>query len=84
MNRKYLFEVGDTIVVKTWCGTYKHIVTRVTKTMAVCECNKPDVPKCTCRYKRYYYLWNEDTKRANVTPLPRIEWNTNEYFVNPK
>ena len=72
------FQVGDVIVVKSWCGTRRDKVTRVTKTMAICE-----KTNYTCRYKREYQIWNEETKRAGVTPLPRVTWNTTDYFVNP-
>jgi hypothetical protein len=78
MSESKQFQVGDVIVVKNWHGTRKDKVTRVTKTMAICE-----KTNYTCRYKREYYIWNEETKRAGVTPLPRVTWNTTEYFVNP-
>ena len=79
---KKSFEVGDIIVTKNFTGTYKKIVTRVTKTQAICDVTRPDGTGYTAKYKRdYAELYGG---YAMVTPIPRIEWDQNKYMVIPK
>lgn len=81
---KRKFEVGDVIVIKNWYNTTKIQVTRVTKTQAVCEIKRPDGTGYTRKYKIEYIPFAENDNRAHVFPIPRTEWNTNEYYVYPK
>ena len=77
------FKVGDVIVVKNFINTYSIKVTRVTKTQAICVVKRKDGTGYTAKYKKTYSFTNchDGTKHFYVTPIPRIEWNTNEYTV---
>ena len=76
------FKVGDVIIVKNWFGKRKHEVTRVTKTQAICEIKREDGTGFTVKYKRKYLVG--ESGYCHVTPVPFIEWNTNEYTVVSK
>lgn len=79
------FKVGDIIVVKNWVGTQSFTVTRLTKLYAVCEYKRKDGTGFTAKYQKYYdVLEGESGVHFNVTPVPRIEWNSNEYTVISK
>ena len=76
------FEVGDIIITKNFTGAYKKTVTRVTKTQAICDVIRPDGTGYVAKYRRDYEVW-EDGK-CYVVPIPRIEWDQNEYSVIAK
>lgn len=73
------FKVGDVIVVKNCFTTYKLTVTRVTKLHAICDVKREDGTGYTAKFKKVYSVGNSG--RCFVRPVPRIEWNTNEYTV---
>lgn len=76
------FEVGDIIVTKNFMGTYKTLVTRVTKTQAICEVKRADGTGYIAKYRREYVKYPTGT--VFITPIPRIDWDTNEYSVIAK
>ena len=79
------FKVGDIIVIKNWATTYSITVTRVTKLHAVCEYTRKDGTSFTTKFKKYYDVFKGGAGvHFHVTPVPRIEWNTNEYTVISK
>jgi hypothetical protein len=79
---KKQFEVGDIIVTKNFTGTYKRIVTRVTKTQAICDVKRSDGTGYAAKFRRGYDLYPNGG--AHVTPNPYIEWDMNEYSVIAK
>ena len=79
------FKVGGIIVVKNWTGTHSLTVTRLTKLYAVCEYKRKDGTGFTAKYRKSYdVIEGGSCVRFNVTPVPRIEWNSNEYTVISK
>ena len=87
-EEKKEFKVGDVIITKNCFNTYKRTVTRVTKLHAICETVRKDGTKYTSKFKKEYILYKNDQKqencgKAHLTPVPRIDWNTNEYYVFP-
>ena len=73
------FKVGDVIVVKNWAATYRYEVTRVTKTQAICDIRRKNGTGYTAKFRKEYSKY--DNGAFHITPIPRIEWNTNEYTV---
>lgn len=77
------FKVGDIIVTKNFTGIYKKIVTRVTKTQAICDVKRADGTKYTAKYKKTYEVYGN--KHFHVRPIPYIKWDyQNEYSVITK
>lgn len=76
------FKVGDKIVVKNWYATRTYEVYRVTKTQAIVRIND----RCDGKYRINYNVTDLGNGRKfySVNPIPRIEWNTNEYEVIEK
>ena len=79
------FKVGDKIVVKNWATRYTITVTRVTKLHAICEIKRKDGSGYIAKFKKNYSIFNgSNGPHFMVSPVPRIEWNTNEYTVISK
>ena len=78
------FQVGDVIVKKNWYNTERLVVTRVTKTQAVCEVKRDNGTSYKYKYKKEYSFINNAINLAHVIPVPYIKWNTTEYYVYPK
>lgn len=76
------FKVGDVIIVSNWYGKTKYEVTRVTKTQAICEIKRENGTGFTVKYKRKYSVCGSGN--CLVTPVPFINWSTNEYTVVSK
>lgn len=81
-TEKKEFKVGDVIVVKNWVTTYRLTVTRVTKLHAVCDVKRKDGSGYTAKFKKTYEESNNG--KFFLTPVPRVDWNTDEYTVIPK
>ena len=83
-NEKREFKVGDIVLVKNWMGTTKYVINRVTKTQAISDVlNEDGTKRYSLKFRKTYYVWGEENgiTRIGVTPVPIIEWNTNEYFL---
>ncbi len=79
------FHVGDVIVTRNWYNTYPRTVTKVTKTQAICEVKREDGTGYISKFRKEYLVTKTGDKvHYTVTPIPRIDWNTNEYTVIPK
>lgn len=76
------FKVGDVLVVKNCFNTYKHTITRVTKTQAICDVKRSDGTGYTARYRKVYEDY--ENGKFHVDPIPYNMWNMNEYTVVPK
>ena len=76
------FKVGDKIIEKTWLGTHTYEVYRVTKTQAVVRIND----RYDGKYRINYSVTDLGNGRKfySVHPVPRIEWDTDEYEVIEK
>ena len=81
-TEKKEFKVGDVIITKNWCTTYKRTVTRVTKLHAVCDIVREDGTGYTTKFKKEYQVYKDG--KAHLTPVPRIDWDQNEYTVISK
>ncbi len=85
VTTKAKFQVGDVIITKSWYNTYPRTVTRVTKTQAICEVKREDGTGYISKFRKEYLVTKTGDKvHYTVTPVPRIDWNTNEYTVIPK
>ena len=82
LGEKKEFKVGDVITVKNCFTTYKIKVTRVTKTQAICDVKRKDGTGYTAKYKKEYTTYG--TGPCDLSPIPRIEYDFNEYTVTPK
>ena len=82
LGEKKEFKVGDVITVKNCFTTYKITVTRVTKTQAICDVKRKDGAGYTAKFKKEYTTYGTD--KCFLSPIPRIEYNFNEYSVTPK
>ena len=82
LGEKKELKVGDVITVKNCFTTYKVTVTRVTKTQAICDVKRKDGTGYTAKYKKEYTRYG--TGQCYLSPIPRIEYNFNEYIVTPK
>lgn len=76
------FKAGDIIVIKNFTGKHSITVTRVTKTQAICEVRRKDGTGYVQKFRKTYEV--SKGKHFYLTPIPRIEWNTNEYTVISK
>ena len=63
------FKVGDVLVVKNCFNTYKHTITRVTKTQAICDVKRSDGTGYTARYRKVY----EDYENGKFQTMDRDE-----------
>lgn len=77
------FEVGDVIVSKSLYSTEKRVVTRVTKTQAICEVKRDDGTGYISRFKKKYCVL-DGNHRVHLDCVPYIRFSTTEYFVYPK
>lgn len=75
------FKVGDVIVIENWATKCSVTVTRVTKLHAICEIKRADGTEYTYKFKKNYSACGNG---FILTPVPRIEWNTNKYTVITK
>lgn len=76
------FKVGDKIKMIAWYGSHIVVINRVTKTQAIADVFDND-GKIRYRYKfsKYYDIWDEGTMRINVHPIPRVNYNTTDYYL---
>lgn len=82
IEEKKEFKVGDIIVIKNFATKYSIPVTRVTKTQAICEVKRKDGTGYVQKFRKTYEV--SKGKHFYLDPIPRIEWNTNEYTVISK
>ena len=78
------FEVGDVIVSKSWYSTEKRVVTRLTKTQAICDVKRDDGTSYSSRFKKKYYFIDAISHRVHLDCVPYHSFNTTEYYVYPK
>ena len=72
------FKVGDKILITSWYGTHTIQVTKLTKLHAVCEVKRTDGTSYVSKFKKEYIV---DGNYYGVTPVPKIDFNTNKYKV---
>ena len=78
------FKIGDKVRIHTWLGDNIVTINRITKTQAIADVFEKDG-----KTKRYSYgmviMHNgrefTENEAFDDSSLPRIEWNTNEYFL---
>ena len=76
------FKVGDKIRIKNCLSVNDIVINRVTKTQAMADVfNEDGSKRYTYKFRKEYDIWNKKTMSIWVTPIPRIEWNTNSYFL---
>lgn len=77
------FKIGDKVRIHTWLGDSIVTINRITKTQAIADVFEKDgkTKRYSYKFKRFYQIYDESDTRIFPHPVPRIEWNTNEYFL---
>lgn len=81
---KKQFKVGDVVIIKNCYGSSVEEVIRLTKTQAITKSIANENLLGKFRIDYIAYDIGDGKTHYSVTPVPYIEWDTNEYVVIAK